>query len=62
MNREIDTLLGLHKNGYKHDHHFQKTLEPHLNLSLPSHSNAKSSEINGTFCIYKNQEHDNLFN
>jgi hypothetical protein len=31
-------------------HHFQKTLEPHLYLSFPSHSKAKSSEINGTFC------------
>jgi hypothetical protein len=41
-------------NGSKKDyplHHFQKTLEPHLYLSFPSHSKAKSSEINGTFCI-----------
>jgi len=43
-------------------HHFQKTLEPHLYLSLPSHSKAISSEINGTFCKTENeQEHHNLF-
>lgn len=38
-------------------HHFQKTLEPHLNLSFPSHSKAKSSERKGTFCTDQTVEH-----
>lgn len=45
-----------HENDAVFNHHFQKTFEPHLYLSFPSHSSSKSSEMNGTFCINKNQE------
>ena len=31
-------------------HHFQKTLEPHLYFSFPSHSISRSSVMKGTFC------------
>ena len=31
-------------------HHFQKTLEPHLYFSFPSHSISRSSLMKGTFC------------
>lgn len=43
-------------------HHFQKTLEPHLNLSFPSHSKARSSERKGTFCNNQTKENQSYKN
>jgi len=54
--RYISKRTTLGKENDVNFHHFQKTLEPHLYLSFPSHSSSKSSVMNGTFCVNEKQK------